>query len=403
MRLGIVGGRLQGVEAAYLAAKAGLEVVVLDRCRDVPAVELAHEFHELDATDGSNISRELLGGCDVILPACENVETLEGLVHWSSELDVPLAFDMEAYRTTASKNASNRLFDSLAILRPASWPACDYPVIVKPDAESGSHGVTLARDDLELEEALAALRRQGKDPVVQQFVSGDCLSVEVLGFHGRALPFQVTQLEFDATYDCKRVVAPAELEPVVQHALRDAGRMLAGELDLNGIMDVEVMVDQSGLAVIEIDARLPSQTPSVVFHSTGVNLVEQLVEATVGRAPQEWQPDGSRRGVVYQHFAVEGTVGAIVGEARLGAGRPLRLVSGFFGCQEALTDYFPGSRSWVATLITTGRDATQAREAGIHCLRAIARHCEVDRIIDDGPSPLAHTEKIRRSTRTDGV
>ena len=39
---------------------------------------------------------------------------------------------------------------------------------------------------------------------------------------------------------------------------------------------MEVILHRGELKVLEIDARLPSQTPTVVFHSTGVNLVEVL-------------------------------------------------------------------------------------------------------------------------------
>ena len=41
MRLAIVGGKLQGTEAAYLGLKAGYEVVLIDRRSDVPASGLA--------------------------------------------------------------------------------------------------------------------------------------------------------------------------------------------------------------------------------------------------------------------------------------------------------------------------------------------------------------------------
>lgn len=38
MLIGIVGGKLQGIEAAYLAAKAGMRSLVIDRREDAPAI-----------------------------------------------------------------------------------------------------------------------------------------------------------------------------------------------------------------------------------------------------------------------------------------------------------------------------------------------------------------------------
>ncbi len=50
MRLAIVGGKLQGTEAAYLAGEAGYEVVLIDRRPDRPAAGLAAEVHVFDVT-----------------------------------------------------------------------------------------------------------------------------------------------------------------------------------------------------------------------------------------------------------------------------------------------------------------------------------------------------------------
>ena len=52
MRVAIVGGKLQGVEAAYLAKKAGWEVVLVDRKSWVPAAGLCDSFYSLDVTKG---------------------------------------------------------------------------------------------------------------------------------------------------------------------------------------------------------------------------------------------------------------------------------------------------------------------------------------------------------------
>ena len=49
----------------------------------------------------------------------------------------------------------------------------------------------------------------------------------------------------------------------------------------------------------------------------------------------------------------------------MGGGRPLRLVPGFFGADEALTDYAPGRDEWAATLIVDRRRrARGARPCG---------------------------------------
>ena len=69
----------------------------------------------------------------------------------------------------------------------------------------------------------------------------------------------------------------------------------------------------------------------------------------------------------------------VLGEHVMGGAGPLRLVPGFFGADEALTDYAPGSAGWAATLIVTGAGVREARAAGgRRGRRAAARHedCE---------------------------
>ena len=91
-----------------------------------------------------------------------------------------------------------------------------------------------------------------------------------------------TTLEFDAGYDCMRVVAPAEADPCTIAALEDVGRRTAEHMGLQGLMDVEVVVQGLVPKVIEIDARLPSQTPTAVYHACDLNMVALMVEACVG-------------------------------------------------------------------------------------------------------------------------
>ena len=55
----------------------------------------------------------------------------------------------------------------------------------------------------------------------------------------------------------------------------------------------------------------------------------------------------------------------------MGSAGPLRLVPGFFGADEALTDYAPGRAEWAATLIVAAPTAAEARRrAAETCQRA---------------------------------
>ena len=393
MRLLVVGGKLQGTEAVYLAAKAGWETVLVDRRGGTPAQGLAHEHVAMDVVADERRTRALAATCDAVLPACEDLDTLEWLAAHVPDWGVPLLFDLAAYRISSSKLASQTLFAELDVPRPLPWPACGFPAVVKPDAASGSDGVSVVSDETALATALASLEAAGHESLVEEYVAGPSLSLEVLAWDGRALPLQVTGLEFDAVYDCKRVVAPVgELEagepaaagpggscawdqavaPGTLAAFDAAASRLGAGLGLNGLMDVEVMVRGGEPKVLEIDARLPSQTPTAVYWSCGLNIVELLHEtvrhglpAGIDRTPL--------RACVYQHVHAHDGLLEVAGEHVMGSAAPLRLIEDFFGADEALTDFHAGSRRWAATLIATGANVGEARSRADEAAFALAR------------------------------
>jgi 3-methylornithine--L-lysine ligase len=395
VRLLIVGGKLQGTEAAYLAGKAGWETMLVDRREAPPAAGLADVHVIADVTADETRTRSLVTACDAVLPACEDEPTLAWLAARVPDWGVPLLFDLDAYRVTASKLASRRLFAELDVPRPGDWPACGFPAVVKPSAASGSEGVVVARHAAELDAARRELERGGHEAVVEEYVAGPSLSLEVLSWGGHAVPLQVTGLEFDAAYDCKRVVAPvgeaaagtpapvgsggacdweAGVAPGVLDALDDAGVRTAEGLGLNGLMDVEVMVAGTQPKLLEIDARLPSQTPTAVYWSSGLNIVELLAE-TVRREAPPVVDRTARRACVYQHVRAARGMLEVIGEHVMGSAGPLRLVPGFFGADEALTDYEPGRAEWAATLIVAAESAREARARSAAVVAELAR-CE---------------------------
>ena len=370
MRVGVIGGRLQGTEAAYLAREAGFEVVLVDRDRSVPASGIADEVHVFDVLHDPARARKVLSSCAAVLPACEDRETLQWLHDHRDEWGAPLLFDLAAYDLTSSKRRSDALFAELDVPRPVPWPECGFPAVVKPSGASGSRGVRVVRDEAALKAARRTLEEGGHEVVIQEYVNGPSLSVEVVRRAGRSFVLLPTMLEFDLGYDCKRVVAPAVASSEVLDVLDREALRLAEAIDLDGIMDVEAIVDRGVPRVIEIDARLPSQTPTAVLHACGLNMVALLVRSSLegGLPPVDREV---RRAVVYEHVRSSTQSVEVVGEHVMAHARPLRLFADFYGADVALTDRRPG-RTWVATLVCRGNDGAAARRKAAAVEAAIA-------------------------------
>ena len=383
MKAVIVGGRLQGVEAAYLARKAGWETILIDKAKDVPAKGLANTYFQCDATDQDEFV-QAVGNADLIIPALEDGDALSALVKASDRIDVPLAYDPEAYRTSSSKTESNRLFDTLNLPRPLDWPGCGFPVVVKPDGSSGSKGVRIVENKSELSAAMS----HTPGSVIQAFTEGPSFSIEVAGLNGQALPLVVTDIHLDPGFDCKRVTAPTALSPDLVDEFAAMAAKLAEAMRLTGIMDLEAILSQEELKLLEIDARLPSQTPTAVYWSTRINIVEILGHIFVNnRLPQINSPQKPMT-AIYEHLLVANGRGLITGEHIMSKAGTLELRNDFYGADEALTDYRPGLAQWRATMIFYGDSHDQVWARRNEGLSALARDFSLTQILDPGPGEV---------------
>ena len=69
MRVVVAGGKLQGIEAAYLAHQAGWSVLLIDREASPPARGLCDQFCQLDILVDSDKLAGIIKATDFIIPA----------------------------------------------------------------------------------------------------------------------------------------------------------------------------------------------------------------------------------------------------------------------------------------------------------------------------------------------
>ena len=355
MRVAVVGGKLQGVEAVYLALQAGWQVLLIDRTPDVPARGLAHSFFQSDVTKDTTDLSDILKDMDLIIPALENDNALKSLKDLARKGQFPLAFDEASYAVSSSKKKSDSLFNKLELPVPQTWPDCSFPVIMKPSGLSGSQGIQKINNRKELVSIRPEEDLNGGNWVIQEFLEGPSFSLEVFGFNGTFRSLQSTIIEVDKIFDCQRVIAPANLCEDLKNRFDEIAVAVAEALDLRGIMDIEVILHKNELKILEIDARLPSQTPTVVLKSTGINILEILCDIfNRGKIPII-PTIVDEKPVIYEHIRVNSDTLEVSGEHIISEARPLRYQADFFGADEALTDFDSDNRNWVATLILSGK------------------------------------------------
>ncbi len=385
MRVAVVGGKLQGIEACYLAHRAEWEVVLIDKNPLAPATGLCDDFFCHEIIREPRRLAAVIRHVDLVIPAIEDKKGLRCLAECAAREQIPLALDLEAYAVTSSKKRSNDLFYRLGLPAPRPWPDCAFPVIVKPAESSGSRGVTEIADPTALDVFFKENKTSLEQWVTQEYLEGPSYSLEVIGLAQQSVSVQSTGLEMDASFDCKRVVAPADLLPAEDEEFRAIAGTLAQEVHLKGIMDVEVVRHKGRLKVLEIDARLPSQTPAAVERSTGINMLELLrdvfLESRLPKVTLAERPCG----VVYEHISVTGNYLEVSGEHIMAQAGPLHMEEDFFGADVALTDFSSRDRPWVATLIVGDASRERAWEKRGEVIRSIMEACKLSCYKDPVP------------------
>jgi pyrrolysine biosynthesis protein PylC len=377
----VVGGNLQGIEAAYLAKKAGWQVLMIDRKAVVPAAGLCDRFNQVNITTQKDLERALKG-VDLVIPALENHDALACLERWSLNSEIPFVFDPGAYSISSSKVKSDQLFARIGVPTPLPWPECDFPVLAKPSMGSGSQNVSVFHNSENLH---AHQNESVEEWVIQEFVPGPSYSIEVVGRPGNYLPLQVTDLQMDKAYDCKRILAPTELTPALISEFKRISLSIAEAMVLKGLMDVEVILHDHTLKVLEVDARLPSQTPTAVFWSTGINILELLADFFLSKSDPNRGNMDAPRGVVYEHIKVTPNRLEVAGEHLISGTDALQIRENFFGANEAITNYWPHRQEWVATLIISEETREMAWQRRNSVISDIRQHFELEVYQDLAP------------------
>jgi pyrrolysine biosynthesis protein PylC len=345
----IIGGKLQGLEACYLAKKAGISTVLIDKKTNPIAKRQADDFYQLDITKESKRAVTILKEAKLVLPALENKEALNWLRENSERYGINVAFDFKAYAITSSKKRSDELMTRIGLPVPQYYPYGKPPYVAKPNDESGSKGVIKLKTQMDAEQFILQCK-DIENWVIQEYITGKAYSIEVIGKPGAYKTYGITEIHVDKKYDCCKVTMPVELTDFQKQQLADMAVRIAEGIRLEGIMDVEAILSSEGFKLLEIDARLPSQTPITVLHGTGINMLNELIPLFIDKAKLNAKLNRIQY-VAYEHFLVDGNGVECFGEGILSRQKPVVIYNDFLESDEVMTDYQKGDLFLIGTFI----------------------------------------------------
>ncbi len=167
-----------------------------------------------------------------------------------------------------------------------------YPCITKPTDNSGSRGVMLVHNRKELEEALAysAENGRGGGVIVEEYMVGSEVSVELIVWKGIPHVLQVTDKR---TTGAPHFVETGHSQPSAlgeQNVARikDLACRATQAVGLkNGPAHVEIILTEDGPKMVEMGARMGGGciTSHLVPLSTGIDMIKATIDICLGQEP----------------------------------------------------------------------------------------------------------------------
>jgi len=199
------------------------------------------------------------------------------------------------------KIMSKRVFRAMGIptpdwveLVPGAYDApigLDYPLVVKPNREGSTIGISVVRKEEELAAAIELAASHDPHVLVEAFVAGDDLSVGVLNGSALAIVQIITETGF-YDYHTKYVTGareyrvPASIGPRATEEVRSVAAMAAQALRCCGGLRVDFRGQAERYEVIEVNT-IPGMTPNSLLPKSAAGMgvdFNQLVLEMLGSA-----------------------------------------------------------------------------------------------------------------------
>lgn len=294
-------GELQ--ESIILQAKSyGLFVVGIDPCADPYCKQLVDVFEvvagddynkTLEIANKYNISAVITAATDKPLVMMAKIAEKLNL-HFISVETAIVSTDKFLMKEYFMKNeipcAKGKLISNIEDLN--NLEEFSYPVIIKPRDNSGSRGVKLCNDKLELEQNLKEVFQYTKKETVliEEFIEGKEYSIESLHYDNKSKVVQFTEkkvTQFPYNVELGHI-QPAGLSEQQKTDIEKLIEKIGSALNFNNCAShTELKINNRGIFIIETSPRLGGDfiTSKLVPLSTGINIEKCLIDISLGKKP----------------------------------------------------------------------------------------------------------------------
>lgn len=318
MKALVIAGGLPQIELIKQLKERGIEALLADGSPAAVARPYADKFFHVDVFDMEAITDIAVSEkVDFLITVCAD-QVLLVVAKVSEMLGLPCYIDYETCLNVSDKIRMKRIFKNSGV------PTTDYvetdhldldvigklkfPLVVKPVDAYSSKGVRKAENLEELKQYYKEAHEIGRSGrvIVEEFFSGEEISVDAFVVNGKAKVLNVTNSE--KVKDKDRFVIfrghyPAKASEAVMKQIEDICQTITDTLGLvNAPLLMQLLHDGDKVSVLEFSARTGGNMKYLLIKFTsGVDVIGATLDITLGQEP-DLRPKFERHNVVVNDF-----------------------------------------------------------------------------------------------------
>ncbi|WP_074359087.1 ATP-grasp domain-containing protein [Methanothermobacter wolfeii] len=300
MKILFIGSRLFNDVAGY-ASGMGVTTILSESNPRAPNLELADEFFILPRGMEAPMELAIHEDVDAVIPLIGVDGPLREVAWMKQELEgeygIPVvASGPEVASISTDKLKTKEFFTENDIRTPeyrfiSSPHVKALPAVLKQREGQGGSDIRIISSEAELEDYL----RVHGSAIMEEYIQGHEISVEVLRWKGRSLPLVAVDKGLTSTegiHPLRKIKrAPAAIRGFDNSAALEMACRITDLLGAEGNTDVDMILSDDGeLHAIEVNTR-PNGTRYISGAATGINPMHSLVDMAIGN----WAPERLER------------------------------------------------------------------------------------------------------------
>lgn len=302
-RLLIIGASILQLPGIKKAKELGYYVAVADYDPNAVGIAYADEYYNVSTIDAEGVTKVAEEfRPDGIMTLATDMP-MRSVAMATKELGLP-GISMDTAIKSTDKGEMIKAFEAAGVEHPWYYIALTedefkkckanvtFPCIMKPTDSSGSRGVVLVHtlEELEKEYSYTKDNSRGGGVIIEEYMQGSEVSVEVMAVGGEPHVLQVTdKLTTGAPHFVEMGHSqPSRLGEDNVAKIKDlAVRAVKAVGIADGPAHVEIMLTKDGPKMVELGARMGGDciTTHLVPLSTGIDMIRATIETSCGITP----------------------------------------------------------------------------------------------------------------------